>query len=494
MLTEVLNNPPEARTKQGEILRAAGLDALGAAKGLGGKSHDLAALAKKWGGYDRIPVDDADYVAYCAQDVNLTARIAKGQQRTAYVKREHRIAGIAAQMRLSGFRVDVDLLRERLAANEAERKRRVAELVERHGVPTTKKDGKPAINPLGTAEGKEAVRRAYEELGVELDRTPRGSPAFGKEKRDELVEMYGHRPDVMELTDTVGALLGIRSVYGTVEQYRVGDRVHPNITMFQASGRWSITEPGLTVMGKRGGKHVERNIFLPEPGHVVISADLSQVDARAVAAWCQDPVYMELFEPGRDSHTEIAVAVWGDPSRRDDAKVLGHGWNYGMGIAKLAKKIGDEDVARQFDAKMKEQFPLLVAWKQDVARRADEGELLDNGFGRKLRTTRPRYIEAEDRWTSPGWTQGPALMGQSAARDIMMEALLRMPAELYPYLRAVVHDEIVMSIPEDEADRIESLVMEAMSFEWAPHPEYQKIRIEAGLAKRGNAWGECYAK
>jgi hypothetical protein len=58
MLTEVVVNPPEARTKQGQIMRALGLDALGAAKQLGGKSHDLAALAKEFGDYDQIPVDD----------------------------------------------------------------------------------------------------------------------------------------------------------------------------------------------------------------------------------------------------------------------------------------------------------------------------------------------------------------------------------------------------------------------------------------------------
>jgi DNA polymerase-1 len=197
-------------------------------------------------------------------------------------------------------------------------------------------NGKPAKSPHATKEGKAAIERAFTDLGVELGRTKSGGPAFGKEAREELLERYADRPDVVELLDTVGSLLGIRTVYGTVERCLVGDRVHPDITMFQASGRWSITEPGLTVMGKRGGKHVEREIFLPEPGHVIISADLSQVDARAVAAWCQDPAYLELFEPGRDSHTEIALAVWGDADRREEAKVLGHGYNYGMGMAKLA--------------------------------------------------------------------------------------------------------------------------------------------------------------
>jgi len=496
MLTEVVVNPPEARTKQGQIMRQLGLDALGAAKQLGGKSHDLGALAKKYGGYGAIPIDDADYVTYCAQDVNLTAQIARTQDRTAYAKREHRIAAIAAQIRLNGFRVDRKLLAARVAEGEALRARRLRELQDGYGLPMTLPNGKPAKSPHATKEGKAAIARAFADLGVELGTTKSGGPAFGKEARDELIERYAGREDVLELIDTVGSLLGIRTVYGTVERCLVGDRVHPDITMFQASGRWSITEPGLTVMGKRGGKHVEREIFLPEPGHVIISADLSQVDARAVAAWCQDPAYMELFgrdEQGksRDSHNEIATAVWGDAPpgpdgkhpRRDDAKILGHGWNYGMGIAKLAAKIGNEDTAREFDRAMKERYPGLVAWKQDVAAAADSGQLLDNGFGRRLRTT-PGF----------GWTQGPALMGQSAARDILMEGLLRMPRELYPYLRAVVHDEVVMSIPADRADEIEAQVIEALSFPWAPRENFRTVNIEAGLAKRGENWGMCYVK
>jgi hypothetical protein len=75
MLTEVVVNPPEARTKQGQIMRSLGLDALGAAKELGAKSHDLAALAKEFGGYDQIPDRRRALRRVLRRDVNLTAKI-----------------------------------------------------------------------------------------------------------------------------------------------------------------------------------------------------------------------------------------------------------------------------------------------------------------------------------------------------------------------------------------------------------------------------------
>jgi DNA polymerase-1 len=484
MLAAVLLEPPPARTKIEQVMRDYSLDALGDKRVGVTKAGDLKALAKKFGGFDRIPVNDSEYVRYLVGDVDLSSRLAATLRTSAYVRREHKIAAIAAHMRMNGFRVDVAELGRRVAAGRERRRELTARLADRYGLPMTKADGKPAKSPHATKEGKAALDRAFADLGVALPRTKGGLPALGKDALTAVAEAWSEREDIRELVETVQSLNGVRTVYETVERALVGDRVHPEVSMFQASGRWSTTNPGLTVMGKRGGRYVEREVLLPDEGHVIISADLSQVDARAVAAWSQDPNYLDLFEPGRDSHTEIAQAVWGDPGRRDDAKILGHGWNYGMGLTKLAAKIGSEDVAREFDRSMKDRFPGLVTWKREVAEMADAGVTLDNGFGRKLRTS-PGY----------GWTQGPALLGQSAARDIMMEGLLRLPREILPYLRAVVHDEIVLSIPADQADDIERAVLDALSFEWCPHEGGRPVRIEAGLGeRRGRTWGHVYEK
>lgn len=483
MLTEILNNPPEGGLKPEQVMRAHSLDRLGEAKFGVGKNGDLKKLAKEFGGYDKIPIDHAGYVGYLAQDVNLTARLAKTQNFNSYVKREHQVAAIAAQIRLNGFRVDVDLLTRRLEAGRDRRAELIADLIARYDLPTTNKAGKPAKSPHATAEGRDKLAAAFKSLGVDLPRTATDAAALGKDALDKVAKKYADRPDIIALVERVQALNGVRSVYETVERCRIGDRVHPEISMYQASGRWSITEPGLTVFGKRDGRYVEREIFLAEEGHVIIAVDLAQVDARAVAAWCQDEAYLNLFEPGRDSHTEIALKVWGDASRRQDAKVIGHGWNYGMGMVRLASQCGSEGAAREYDRAMREQFPDLVAWKRDVYEQAAGGELLDNGFGRKLRCIKGRE-----------WTQAPALMGQGTARDLMMEGLLNLPAYVLPMLRAVVHDEIVLSIPATDAEDIKREVVNALSFEWAPPGASRTVRIEAGCEGPGKNWGSVYEK
>jgi DNA polymerase I-like protein with 3'-5' exonuclease and polymerase domains len=486
MLAAVLTDPPEGNPKPAQVMKLYSLDNL-AGRRLGdgaGKSHDLKALAREWGGFDKIPTDDARYVEYVAHDTVLAAQLAAGMKTNPYVKREHRIAALAAQIRMNGFRVDLELLGARLTANRIRRAELLAELTERYGLPATKKDGKPSKSPHATEEGKAAIVRAFADLGVDLPRTPKGNPSFGHDALVQVVEAYSGDERIAALVDVVSSLNGIRSVYETVQRCRIDDRVHPDITMFQASGRWSTTEPGLTVMGKRGGKYHEREVFVPEPGHVMIAADLAQVDARVVAAFSQDQAYMDLFEPGRDSHTEIALAVWGDAGRRDDAKVIGHGWNYGMGLDRLARQCGSRDAAEQFNAAMRERFSRLVAWKREVYEHACGGGLLDNGFGRQLRCAPGREF-----------TQAPALMGQGGARDVMMEGLLRLPAELRPMLRAVIHDEVVLSVPADQVEDIERALVDAMSFEWCPYPDGRPIRITAGLGeRRGVSWGHIYEK
>lgn len=479
-LAAFLADPPPAKMNEAQYERHYSLDAVGERLLGVGKDGDIKAMAKRWGGYDQIPLDDSDYVAYLRRDVELTDRLAAVLPVTDYVTRENEIARITAVMALTGFRVDVGLLDRRIG-KAVDMRERMLERLKAHGLPTTRKDGSECKAPHSTEEGRKAIVAAFSELGVELPTTAKGAPALGQEAMDFVAEAF---PAARRLAETVKSLNGVRSVYETVSAHLAGDRVHPEISLRQATGRWSVTKPGLTVMGKRGGRHIEREVFVPDEGQVMIAADLAQVDARAIAALSGDRAYLALFEPGIDAHEEVAQAVWGDRSRRHDAKAIGHGWNYGMGIEGVSKRAAVSiDVAHQFDQAMRERFPDLVRWRAEVRRMAKAGELLDNGFGRKMRPDPDR-----------AHTQGPALMGQGCARDLLMHGLLRLDRGAWPMLRAVVHDEIVLSVPTDVVDDVEREVVRALSFPWAPPGRDTPVQIVAGLVGRGRSWGAVYAK
>ncbi|MEI2621686.1 MAG: DNA polymerase [Candidatus Nanopelagicales bacterium] len=339
-----------------------------------------------------------------------------------YAAREMRLMGrLGYAMRLVGWRVDTALVATHVRSGEA----RLAEgrdVLKAHGFPEVNANGTESKKPHATKQGNESLKAALSATGVKPESwmfTDTGKVVTSKDvwTPDRVAVLPEQARLVIE---TILDMNGVRTVYGTVKGNQVGDRVYPEVMPFQATGRFSIQSPGLTVMGKRGGKHVERSIFLPEPGDRQVSFDLNQVDARAVAMHCQDANYVALFtDPSIDSHAEIAYMVWGDRALREDAKKIGHGWNYGEGLYRIAREAGvDMSVAEEFDRQMRVRFPRLVEWQQEVRDQAQSGVLMDNGMGRMMRPTPGR-----------SHTQGPALMGQGLARDLLMEGLLALPVE-----------------------------------------------------------------
>lgn len=489
---DLLDDPIPAGMKSGQTRKCLALDEVAARRTGVTKTDDIKRLAKHHGGFDKIPTDDPEYLAYCAGDVAATeAILASLPEMNEYARREMAVmTRLSASISLQGFRLDTELLRSRYDQGQEVLEEGKAKLVDSYGLPTVKKDGKPAKSPQATAEGKQAIDQAFLDLGVELPRTATGAPMLDKATMQAVIDQG--EQDQRILAEVVQSLNGVRTVYGTLLDHAVDGRVHPEVFPLQASGRMSVTAPGLTVLGKRGGRVIERAVLLPDEGHVLIACDLNQIDARAIAAHCQDRGYLRLFDPGInpatgtvwDSHAEIAQLVWGDRSRREQAKVIGHGWNYGMGIQRIARETGVPlEQAREFDAAMRENFPRLVAWKQEMAEIGAGGALLDNGFGRRMRPTPER-----------AHTQAPALMGQGTARDLMMEGILRMPMEMVPMLRAIVHDEVILSVPEDIVADVEQELLKALQFEWAPPGASRSIQVTAGLAKRGDSWSACYRK
>lgn len=516
-----------------------GLDQLAVRQGHTGKTDDIMALAAKHAprdvetglprtdkesveaGLALIPTDDPEYNSYLHGDLAASRSVRTSLQPvldTPYGRREMRVAYVQNRMTFSGWRVDEDLLRERADGEEAKRQASLQWLASECGVPLDKEiwTGRGAnrkmhlerrLSPLGSKEGKAALIEAFHRAGAEhvpltaskvlstsSDAMGEGSYFIGKgaaaTRRPGMLnpKAYGDNQAVREICEHVVEVTGATAKYAEILKYVVTApdgtrRVHASIGAYegadQASGRWAMTHPSLTNLGKRGGKVVQRAVFLPEPGEVLLAFDLDQVDMRAIAGHCQDPAYMALFGPGSDAHSMIADQVFGrhDGEWREKAKRIGHGWNYGMSVAGIANSGVELELAQKFDAGMHNAFPTLMEWRSQVIAKGTAGQLLDNGFGRLMRCDPQR-----------AYTQAPALMGQGGARDIMCQALLNLPQEYVPWLRGVVHDEIVMSVPEARVEEVRGVVADAMTF------DFKGVPITAGGSAPGANWAECYAK
>ncbi|MDJ0454068.1 DNA polymerase [Gordonia amicalis] len=453
---------------------------LGEGKVVGDGGSVLKALATAYGGFEMIPVDHPDYVRYLVQDVELVRALAKHLVVDDYVRREHLVMHRLNAIPRNGFRVDVALV-ERMVAEQAERVEvRKRELHGRYGLPLTGKA------PQRSKAGIEALEKAFADVGVQPPRTTKGALATGKDALTALEAGHSDNTALVELCQTLRALNGERSTAQTILDHTGPDgRVHPDIDARQATGRISVTRPGLTVMGKRDRANIiERALLLPDESDVLLPVDLAAIDGRAVAIHCGDPDYAALFAPGKDLHDEMAAAIFGEDGwdrtaghhpRRGDAKAISHATNYGMGAAGLARNAGiDVAEAERQLAVLAMKFPGLAAWKAAVREEA-RGQVLVTAFGRRVRV-------------QPGkeYTQAPAFLGQGTARDLMMEGLLRLPEWLVPRLRAVVHDELVFSVPIDRVDDAREQILGALQFAVNGTP----VLAEAG--DPGSDWADCY--
>ncbi|MCP9209707.1 DNA polymerase [Streptomyces sp. NEAU-Y11] len=362
-------------------------------------------------------------------------------------------------------------------------------------------------SPLTTTEGRTAFEAALRSAGVadkDIPFTEGGTLALSKHALGEgswlrgkvsipgLLQKYPASPAIRELCE---AAILITSASAKAEEVKKAicpdGRVHARIGEIQASGRWAHIKPSITNIGKRGKAQLQqRAMFKAKAGHVFIAIDLDQVDARAIAGHCQDREYMNLARPGMDMHYEVALRVYGAGScedcrdcrdceeRRSNTKATTHAWNYGQGPQGASVATGlPIEITKKFDEGMQEAFPVLCRWRGRIRQHAKQTGMVPSKWGRPL-----RVIPGQE------YTQAPAQVGQSTTRDLMCDGLLRMDEELLDMLCLVIHDEIVLEVPEERVEEIGKKAVAALTTTFGGVP------ITCGVSPASRSWIGCYEK
>lgn len=519
MVLETLAHPNRDDLKPEQYIRQLGLDASAERRGLPGKTDDLGKLAieaakdagltgslseLKAAGFGLIPQGDPRYAQYLRGDVAAGRALFESQcsggQLSPYQHREMRLMGrLAHGITLVGFQID----RPEVEAREAAKQQRVADGVANLlsiGLPERqqKKDGSWS-SPHASAAGKAAIAQAFADLGVTLPLTASAkAPSIKAELMQQLAVEHQDNPAVVALCETVAVLVGARSSMGNLLKHATGDRVHPQVFPGQATGRCSITNPGLTVFGKHGANAAEREVFLPDDDeHVFVAIDLSKADGRAVAVLSQDSGYLDLFDAGVDINKALAEQ-FGIPKTL--AKALGHGTRYNQQANGMHKQTNIPlPECEAFIRRHRQRHAAVHRWIDRVVQIGESGRPLDNGFGRLLYTG--RHIKGDRKGESKAFTQAPAYLGQSTTREWMAEGILRLPLEIAKQIRCFLHDEVVLSVPERHLDIYKEALLDAFQFHWTPPEKAMVIPINgairpvpvvAELSAAGRTWADCY--
>jgi DNA polymerase-1 len=246
--------------------------------------------------------------------------------------------------------------------------------------------GRGVRHRLAAAAGRRALREARPVAQAPredrlLDRRPR---AAGDPRRAPVIPKIERWRELNQLVKT----------YLDVLPQLVDRESRIHTTFVQAvatTGRLSSTDPNMQNVPVRTelGREI-RGCFEAAPGHVLTSADYSQVELRVLAHVADEPVLKEIFLREEDVHTATASQVFGkDPSEltpmdRSKSKMINYGIVYGLSDFGLADRlnIAREEAKAFIDAYL-ERFTRVAAFMASTIEQATEQGYVTTLFGRR---------------------------------------------------------------------------------------------------------------
>ena len=240
-----------------------------------------------------------------------------------------------------------------------------------------------------------------------------------------------------------------------------------------ATGRLSSANPNLQNIPIRTelGRAI-RAAFIAEPGHVLLTADYSQIELRLLAHFSRDPLLVEAYRRGDDIHTLTASQVFGvpplmvTPDHRRQAKVVNFGIVYGLSPFGLSQNLGIEPgEAKQFIANYFETYKGVRAFIDKTLEEARRDLHVKTLHGRIRPIPDINSKNANQRGFAERTAVNTPLQGTAA--DLIKVAMIRIDAilreqNLKSRMTLQVHDELVFEVPENEVEVMQPLVREQM--------------------------------
>ena len=240
-----------------------------------------------------------------------------------------------------------------------------------------------------------------------------------------------------------------------------------------ATGRLSSANPNLQNIPIRTelGRGI-RAAFIAEPGHVLLTADYSQIELRLLAHFSRDPLLVEAYRRGDDIHTLTASQVFGvpplmvTPDHRRQAKVVNFGIVYGLSAFGLSQQLGIEPgEAKQFIVAYFEKYNGVRAFIDKTLEEARRDLKVKTLFGRVRPIPDINSKNANQRGFAERTAVNTPLQGTAA--DLIKIAMIRIDAVLRERglksrMTLQVHDELVFEVPENEVETMQPLVREHM--------------------------------
>jgi DNA polymerase-1 len=312
----------------------------------------------------------------------------------------------------------------------------------------------------------------FEKLQYPAIKKTKGTKAYST-SMDVLQELASHGFVVPQLILQHREWHKLKSTYVDALPQLVGKdgRVHTSFNQaVAATGRLSSSDPNLQNIPIRTEQGREiRKAFIAEEGNVLLAADYSQVELRILAHISQDQSLIETFRRGADIHRATASKIFNipedrlAPEQRRAAKTINFGVLYGMSAFRLSNELNISTAqAKDFIDAYFARYPKIQEYLDRTLEEARQAGKVTTLFGRV------RYIpEIHNRsFTVRGNAERMATNApiQGTAADILKLAMIALDANLgnEGAMLLTVHDEIVIEVPRNRAEKVAGIVKETM--------------------------------
>ncbi|WP_342129161.1 DNA polymerase I [Hydrogenophaga sp. OTU3427] len=332
-----------------------------------------------------------------------------------------------------------------------------------------------AGQPFNLSSPKQLGEIFFDKLGMPVvKKTATGARSTDEEVLEKLAADYPLPAKLLEHR-------GLAKLKGTYTDKlaqlalpRTG-RVHTHYAQAVAvTGRLSSNDPNLQNIPIRTpeGRRV-REAFVAAPGHVIASADYSQIELRIMAHISNDAALLKAFHEGLDVHRATAAEVFGVPldqvssEQRRYAKVINFGLIYGMSAFGLARNLGlDNTAAKNYITRYFERYPGVKSYMESTRETAKKQGYVETVFGRRLQlagiqSAKGAQLAGLERAAINAPMQGTA----ADLIKMSMNAVQRVLDAEKPAIKMImqVHDELVFECPEAEIDWLKTEVPRLMA-------------------------------
>lgn len=366
-----------------------------------------------------------------------------------------------------------------------------------------------------SAESKQALARTFDpdspkQLSVVLFNKPTDEPpGLGIKPIKKTKTGYSTDAEVLDKLgqdDTITTpipklILEYRELSKLVSTYLIAlkDAIHPKTHRIHSSfhqtvaatGRLASSDPNLQNIPIRTeiGRDI-RKAFIAPPGHVLITADYSQIELRILAHLSGDPALIQAFHEGQDIHTSVAAQIHGivpdqvTREQRNGAKMVNFGIVYGITSYGLARRLDiDEKAAAEIITGYKKRFSGITTFLQECVAQAQRCGYVETILKRRrpipdIDSNIPARKALAERLSINSVVQG-------SAADLIKVAMVQVHGEIReaterrsdgatkggeghggPLARTrmllQIHDELVFESPEEDAPGALARIVERM--------------------------------